>query len=107
MANQNLAKSLTPQDDPSASPTAYVILIFVAIFVITLIALQALYDRAKVREEVVKVVDRPAEPLLQLKASQTEQISEYRWVDRDAQVVAIPIDRAMELTARDLAEANH
>jgi len=37
-----------------------------------------------------------------LHAEQREAISSYRWVDRSGGVVAIPIDRALELTVREL-----
>ena len=34
---------------------------------------------------------------LDLRRQQREQLSRYRWVDRDAGLVAIPIERAMDL----------
>jgi hypothetical protein len=91
-------------DDPSATPTAYVILIFVAVFVIVLFALQAYFGQVAAREEDEKVVERSYDSLAELRASQQEQLSGYRWVNADSGTVAIPIERAMELTARQLAE---
>lgn len=37
---------------------------------------------------------------LDLRRQQREQLSRYRWVDRDAGLVAIPIERAMDLVER-------
>jgi hypothetical protein len=41
--------------------------------------------------------------LKELQAKQAAQGSSYGWVDKNAGVVQLPIERAMELTARDLA----
>lgn len=39
-----------------------------------------------------------------LHAEQQEAIRRYRWVDRQHGVVAVPIDRALELTVRELRD---
>ncbi len=36
---------------------------------------------------------------LELRRRQREELSRYRWVDRDAGLVAIPIERAMDVVA--------
>ena len=41
----------------------------------------------------------PGGDLKQFRAAENEKLSSYGWVDRNANVVRIPIDRAMELTA--------
>jgi F0F1-type ATP synthase membrane subunit b/b' len=41
--------------------------------------------------------------LQDLRAEEEAQISRYRWIDQQAGVVQLPIERAMDLTARDLA----
>ena len=43
------------------------------------------------------------ETLNQLHEAATKQSSSYAWVDQNAGVVRLPIERAMELTAKDLA----
>ena len=43
------------------------------------------------------------ETLQQLHESEAKQATGYGWVDQKAGVVRLPIERAMELTARDLA----
>jgi hypothetical protein len=41
--------------------------------------------------------------LTQLRETENKQISSYGWIDQQAGVVRLPIERAMELTAKDLA----
>jgi hypothetical protein len=41
--------------------------------------------------------------LKELHDNETKQASKYGWVDQKAGVVQLPIERAMELTARDLS----
>jgi hypothetical protein len=43
----------------------------------------------------------PAASLVEQRRLETERLSGYRWVDRSAGVVAIPIERAMELLAAE------
>jgi|HubBroStandDraft_6_1064221.scaffolds.fasta_scaffold296235_3 hypothetical protein len=38
---------------------------------------------------------------LELRRRQREELSRYRWVDRDAGLVAIPIERAMDVVAEE------
>jgi hypothetical protein len=39
-----------------------------------------------------------------LRKAQAEQVSSYAWVDKNAGVVQLPIERAMELTAQQYAK---
>lgn len=41
----------------------------------------------------------PASDLAELRAAEEAQLSSYGWVDRQAGVIRIPIERAIELTA--------
>ena len=41
--------------------------------------------------------------LAELRAKETQQVSGYAWVDKNAGVVQLPIERAMELTAQEYA----
>jgi len=47
----------------------------------------------------------PADDLKQLRAFEEERLSRYRWVDEEAGIAQIPIDRAMELVAERQALA--
>jgi hypothetical protein len=90
-------------DDPIASATAVVVVVFSLAVAVTLIALQAYYGRATARELEVKVLQITPEERARVETEQRERLSGYRWVDRDAGVVSIPIERAMELVVREAA----
>jgi hypothetical protein len=87
----------TPMDDPSPGRTAYVGAVFIILFVLTVIALIAYFDRVRSQEFEIKVVDRPFDAVRDLRSQQVGKLEEYRWIDRGAGTVTIPIERAMEL----------
>jgi hypothetical protein len=92
-------------DDPDASATiAFGIVGAILVFVL-IVALQALFYRMQNEEFKKKVVAQAPEDLSRLVAEQQEQLGAYRWVDQKAGVAAIPIDRAMDLTVRELDRA--
>jgi hypothetical protein len=99
--------TLTAMDDPHPSRTAYVGGLFVLIFVLVVIALVGYFNRVATEEFEVKVVDQAAAAPRELRAAQLSRIREYRWVDRQAGVVAIPIERAMELIVEEHSRSPH
>ncbi|MGA2031382.1 MAG: hypothetical protein ABSG68_03930 [Thermoguttaceae bacterium] len=48
----------------------------------------------------------PRTPLGRALVEQEEQLGSYHWINREARVQAIPIQRAMELVAAEMSEAN-
>jgi hypothetical protein len=90
-------------DDPVPGSTAVVVVVFSLAVAITLIALQGYFGRAVSRESEVKIVQPMPEERARIETEQRERLSGYRWVDREAGVVSVPIDRAMELVVQDLA----
>jgi hypothetical protein len=68
------------------------ILVFAIIVLLTVV-----YYEAEEREEYVKNISQPYAEVDNLLASQQARLVEYRWVDEKNQVVAIPIQRAMQL----------
>ena len=92
-----------PQDDPSAGPTAYVTAIFVIVVVITVIALTAYFGRVVSEETATKVVQPESATLAAVRAEQQARLAGYRVVSPDSGLVALPIERAMELVAEELA----
>jgi hypothetical protein len=53
----------------------------------------------------VAQAEGPDSPLGRMVSEQERQIGGYRWIDRKQQVVAVPIERAMELVAGEMAAA--
>jgi hypothetical protein len=96
---------VTSLPTPACPPISFgawlgVILLFLffGIFVLVLVAATPHgnnYEekRAKAREEKLKTIRDAA----------TKELSSYAWVDKGKGVARIPIDRAMQLTLRDLA----
>jgi hypothetical protein len=87
--------------DPQTSSTLVVAVVGAILVFVIIVALQAFFYHSEETERAKKVYAVAPEELARLRATQQEQISTYRWVDRDRRIVAIPIDRAMELTVRD------
>jgi hypothetical protein len=80
----------------AASGAAFALLFLAGIF-----AMQAYFLQAERAENARKVVAVAPEELSLARAQQTGQIAAYRWVDRNAGVVAIPIDVAMDLVVKE------
>lgn len=92
----------TKDDDPRARNTAVAGIIGALLVFVIIVALQALFYNAEEQERVAKVYGQAPEELTRLRAQQLEQINSYRWVDPENGLVKIPIERAMELEAREI-----
>ncbi|MDM7915813.1 MAG: transmembrane domain-containing protein, partial [Candidatus Eisenbacteria bacterium] len=89
-------------DDPNAPMTAAVGVVGAVLIFLIIVGLQALFYRWNESETRRKTWGVAPEELARATADQKEQIRSYRWVDAQKGIVTIPIDRAMELEARDL-----
>ena len=87
--------------EPNTTLTAVVGVVFAIVLFALVVFLQAFFYRQEAEEDTRKVVAVAPEELARLKAQQLETLHAYRFVDARAGVVAIPIDRAMELVVRD------
>ena len=87
--------------EPNTPLTALIGVVFAIVLFALVVLLQAYFYRSEEGENVRKVVAVAPEELSQLRAQQLETLHSYRFVDPRAGVVAIPIDRAMELVVRD------
>lgn len=89
-------------DDPSASRTLVWGIVGAILVFVMIVALQALYYSMRDQENDRKVVAQAPEELGRLIATQQEALGSYRWIDQEGGVVGIPIERAMEIVAREL-----
>jgi hypothetical protein len=87
--------------DPKTSATLAAALVGAILIFVIIVALQAFFYRSEEAERAAKVYAVVPEELAKLKAGQQEQLNTYRWIDQGRGIVALPIDRAMELTVRD------
>jgi hypothetical protein len=90
-------------DDPNAWPTAVFGIIGACLVFVMTVGLQALFYVEQRHEIDRKVTNQAPEAVTRLAAEQQEKLHSYRWVDARAGIAAIPIDRAMELTIREIA----
>jgi uncharacterized protein involved in exopolysaccharide biosynthesis len=89
------------ESDPDTFATVLVGVIGSLMVVVAVVFLQGLYERAQRAELRQKIVDTTPQELQTLRVRQLEKLSRTAWVDKSAGVVAIPVDRAMELLVRD------
>jgi hypothetical protein len=87
--------------EPNTPLTALIGVVFAIALFALVVSLQALFYRQESEENARKVGAVAPEELSRLKAQQLETLHAYRYVDPKAGVVAIPIDRAIELVVRD------
>ncbi len=91
-----------PHDDPAVGPVVMAGVVGTLIVVAIVIALVGLYYRTS-DEFAQRVNQQTNADLQQLRAGQLARLNTARWVDKQRGVVAVPIERAIELTARELA----
>jgi hypothetical protein len=93
------------EKDNVRTPTIALIGFLSAIVVFAIIVLlQVMYYWSIEAQRQIKVIDQPSQQLADLVSRQQAKLNEYRWVDEKQWRVAIPINRAMQLTVEDLAE---
>lgn len=71
-----------------------------------ILLIMAWFHSIQNEETYRKQVLPPSEDLNRLVFEQQASLSHYRWVDREQGVVAIPIERAMDLVVRELGAAS-
>lgn len=92
-----------PHDDPSVGPIAFYGLAGSLVFVAIVIWLAALVFSTQSELTAERVYRAEAQELVDLKSRQLANIHAYKIVDKSKGVVAIPIDRAMQIVAKELA----
>ncbi|NNE09467.1 MAG: hypothetical protein HKN20_12975 [Gemmatimonadetes bacterium] len=93
--------ALDSGNDPNPYWTALWGLTGAAFILAAIVALQAAYYHLEAGEIERKVISQAPEELTQLRSKQLAELNSYRWVSETEGVVGIPIDRAMELVARE------
>ena len=91
---------MTPRDrsdDPDISLAMMVVVVGTVLTFTVVVFLSAVFFSAEDAEIRRKIVDETPRAIGELRAEQNEVLGSYRWIDREAGIVAIPIDRAMEM----------
>ncbi|TWT45243.1 hypothetical protein RAS1_16650 [Phycisphaerae bacterium RAS1] len=89
-------------DDPKPSATAFALAVGIIVVIVSVIGLQALYFAVESDHAGSAAVQASFPTRTQLKNEQLAGTGGYRWVDKQAGIVAVPVDRAMELVLPDL-----
>jgi hypothetical protein len=90
---------MSASGDPPASLTAIAGIVGgILVLAVILFAQVLFYNVQRIEDDTKRYAGKPQE-LADLEARQLAQINAYRYVDQTHGVVAIPIDRAMELYA--------
>jgi hypothetical protein len=89
--------------EPRTGAIAIAGAVTVVLLVLVIFGVQAYYDRARDQQIFVKQLQPVSEDLKALRAREDADLNSYRYIDRAAGTVRIPIGRAMEL----LVEENH
>ncbi|MBD3867954.1 MAG: hypothetical protein IFK94_07510 [Acidobacteria bacterium] len=95
---EDIIKDGTEQDDPDAPMTAIVAILLAVVTVASVLALQGYFGKVQDAELRNKVVDVQPADLRKAREEGKALLEGYRWVDKEQGVVAIPIERAMELS---------
>jgi stringent starvation protein B len=66
-------------------------------------AIQFYYDRVKEQQVFVKVLAPESAALQALRAREDQELHSYQYLNREKGIVRLPIERAMELLAREYA----
>jgi hypothetical protein len=81
---------------------AFVGVVGTVVLFATIVSLQVLYYTLAEQDYRRKVVEAPTIESDSIIAEQQIQLTQYGWLDREQNKVAIPIDRAMERVVADL-----
>ena len=73
------------------------------LIIVLAMGIQAWFLREVQREVAQKWDNTPLQPITDIKRTQEMNISTYRWIDKDKKRVAIPIDDAMRIIAKQNA----
>ncbi|MCP3977909.1 MAG: hypothetical protein GY716_01080 [bacterium] len=108
MSEQHETYTVSPDEsDPKAASTAIVGIVGIIGVTVIVLLLQALFYRTNDAEERRKLIEGAPSVLLEQRDEQARSLEQYGWVDRDAQVVSIPIERAMQLVVEEQAGAGN
>ena len=95
---------MATRDDVNTPAIAMVGLISALLFFASIILLEVMFYRMEAQQRYEKDISQPFIELTNLVQRQQAKLADYRWVDEKKGVVAIPIDRTMELVVAELSK---
>jgi hypothetical protein len=95
--------NMATRNDINTPAIALVGFLSAILFFAIVILLQAIFYQYQAQQRLESGASQSPLELTNLVQNQQARLAEYRWVDQKKGVVAIPIDRAMELVVADLS----
>ena len=89
--------------EPEMGPIALWGLLIIVSLIAVILGVQAYFDGVTQSRIFTRVVQPLAEDLQEIQAKENARLHSYQWVDSEAGVVRLPIDRGMELLAAEFA----
>ena len=93
-----------PRDEMNIPVIVTVSLVTTVLVLLSVVGTQAFFRFEQEKINRIRVIEAPNDDLDQLNNQQLAEIQQYRWVDREKGLAAIPIDRAMALYAQEEQE---
>ena len=93
---------MSQNGDPKTSTTVLIGIASIILLLVVVVFVIALFQNVQYLQTVQKIYDRPYAEVRTLHAQQQENLYSYRWINKQAGVVGIPINQAITLTVRDL-----
>lgn len=90
--------------EPKSAAIAVVAVVCVVVLLLVILGAQAFYEHIHEQEVYEKVLAPVGEDLSALRAREDQQLHSYKYIDKSKGHVQLPIDRAMELLAKEYAE---
>jgi len=83
--------------DVNASRIAILGFLGIIVILTIILLLEVVFYQVQAREHWIKDVNQPSVELSNLLHDQQVRLETYRWIDQKKKIVAIPIDRAINL----------
>lgn len=93
---------MVQKDDVDATAVTIIAIFGSILAFVGIIGAQVLYYRVTRDSDYKTQVAVGAAELHDVQTAQRAQVNSYRWVDKEKEVVAIPIERAMEIELHNL-----
>jgi hypothetical protein len=90
--------------EPNTKGLTIFIVLFLATLLLVIAATAVYFQFIHEGQQEQAVLARPSEELAALHAREDQQLKTYGYIDRKKGVVQIPLERAMELVAKEAAE---
>jgi stringent starvation protein B len=89
--------------DPNVRFLALFGFAILVVLALVIAGIQYYHDRVKEQQIFVKVLAPESSALQALRAREDQELHSYQYLNRDKGIVRLPIERAMELVAREYA----